>query len=197
MSGPGPEGGYFPAVYAELRRLAASKLRGEAAGHTLNATALVHEAYLRLGAASFADRAAFFRAASVAMQRILVDHARGKRAGKRGGNARRLTLDAVERCATDDPGTLLDLAEAVDRLAEQDPTAGDVARLRLFSGLSSDEAAAALGISRASAFREWAYARAWLNDALTAGDQATTKPGRSHDELWEWSALLVPGGDRP
>lgn len=170
-SGPVPAEGYFPVVYEELRRLAASKLRGEAAGHTLGATALVHEAYLRLGSARFEDRAGFFRAAAVAMQRILVDHARRKHAAKRGGDARRLTLAEVSRCAIDDPDTLLDVAAAVDRLAAHDPAAADVARLRLFSGMSVDEAAAALGLARATAFREWAYARAWLADALHVADQ--------------------------
>ena len=161
--------GFFPLVYDELRRLAAGKLGQERAGHTLDATALVHEAFVRLGGASFADRADFLRAASVAMQRILVDHARARRAGKRGGSARRWTLDEADRFVIPDPDALLDVAGAVDRLAGEDPGAADLARLRIFGGLSVEEAAGALGLARASAFREWAYARAWLTAALADG----------------------------
>ena len=169
MTEPAPDGGFFPLVYDELRRLAASKLKGEPAGHTLDATALVHEAYLRLGDASFGDRAGFFRAAAVAMQRILVDHARGKRAAKRGGSGKRFPLGEGDRVVLTDPDTLLDVDDALNRLALEDPNSADVARFRLFAGLAVDEIAEALGISRASAYREWTYARAWLTDALTAG----------------------------
>ena len=171
MSEPAPAEGFFPLVYDELRRLAAHKLRGEAAGHTLDATALVHEAYLRLGAAEFGSRSGFFRAAGVAMQRVLVDHARGKRAARRGGGGRRFALGEGDRVALDDPDALLDLDAALGRLAAEDPGAADLARLRLFVGLSVDEAARALGLSRATAFREWAYARAWLVEALGAADR--------------------------
>ncbi len=167
MSDPrSPEGGFFPLVYDELRRLAAAKLAGEPLGHTLDATALVHEAYLKLGDASYEGRGAFFRAAAVAMQRILVDHARRKRAAKRGGLARQFPLDEGDRVVDFDPDALLDVAEALGKLASEDPGSADVARLRLFAGLSTDEAAEALGISRATAFREWAYARSWLATAL-------------------------------
>ena len=159
-------GGYFPVVYEELRRLAASKLQGEASGHTLNATALVHEAYLRLGSARFADRADFFRAAAVAMQRILVDHARNRLAIKRGGTARRFELLEGDRVLPYDPDTLIDADAALARLNAQDPGSAEVARLRLFAGLSVAEAAEALGLSRATAFREWAFARAWLANAM-------------------------------
>jgi RNA polymerase sigma factor (TIGR02999 family) len=158
----------FPVVYDELRRQAAAKLAAEPAGHTLDATALVHEAYLRLaGATGFATRSQFFRAAAESMRRILVDHARRKRAGKRGGRAKRFDLAEDDRVTIADPETLLAIDEALATLAAEDPASADVARLRLFGGLSVDEAAEALGQSRATAFRDWAYARAWLTAALT------------------------------
>jgi RNA polymerase sigma factor (TIGR02999 family) len=154
-------------VYDELRRLAAARLAGERAGHSLDATALVHEAYLRLGAASFADRSGFFRAAAVAMQRILVDHARRRKSGRRGGGGpRTLALDADAPALGADPNLVLDVDAALGRLAREDATAAEVARLRLFAGLSVDEAALAMGVSRATAYREWAYARSWLATAL-------------------------------
>ena len=160
-------GGYFPSVYDELRRLAAAQLAGERAGHTLDATALVHEAFLRLGGGeAFANRADFLRAASVAMQRILVDHARKKRAAKRGGWARQFAIDEGDRVAVPDPDILLDIDEALNRLAVEDEASADVARFRLFAGMTIDEAAEALGVSRATAFREWAYARSWLTTAM-------------------------------
>jgi RNA polymerase sigma factor (TIGR02999 family) len=156
----------LPAVYAELRRLAAARLANERPGHTLDATALVHEAYLRLGTApAFADRGQFLRAAAEAMRRILVDHARRKRAAKRGGG-KRFELSEGDRVAVPDPDTLLAIDEALTRLAAEDEPSAAVARLRLFAGLSVDEAADALGVSRATAFRDWAYARAVLTAAL-------------------------------
>jgi RNA polymerase sigma factor (TIGR02999 family) len=164
---PGPAADPFPAVYAELRRLAAARLAREKPGHTLDATALVHEAYLRLrGAAAFPDRAQFLRAAAEAMRRILVDHARKRRADKRGGGGRRFELAEGDRVAVPDPDTLLAIDEALTNLEAEDPQSAEVARLRLFTGLSVDEAAEALGVSRATAFRDWAYARAWLTAAL-------------------------------
>lgn len=166
MTEPVHDSGFFPLVYDELRRLAASKLRGEASGHTLNATALVHEAYIRLGSASFNNPSDFFRAVALAMQRILVDHARGKRATKRGGAARRFVIGEADRISLHEPDLLLDIDAALARLTAEDPGAADVARLRLFAGMSVQDAAQALGLSRASAFREWAYARAWLTLAL-------------------------------
>jgi RNA polymerase sigma factor (TIGR02999 family) len=162
---PEPSDGYFPLVYDELKRLAAAGLAGERAGHSLDTTALVHEAYLRLGAASFADRNSFFRAAAVAMQRILVDHARRRKAGKRGG-ARTISLDMDTPALGADPDLVLDIDAALERLACEDPSSADVARHRLFAGLSIDEVAEAMGVSRATAFREWAYARSWLATAL-------------------------------
>jgi RNA polymerase sigma factor (TIGR02999 family) len=163
-----PADGLFPVVYDELRRLAAAKLAAEPAGHTLDATALVHEAYLRLsGATGFETRSQFFQAAAESMRRILVDHARRKRADKRGGKGKRFDLAEGDRVAVPDPETLLAIDDALAQLAAEDPAAADVARLRLFAGLSVDEAADALGVSRTTAFRDWAYARAWLTAALT------------------------------
>src|SRR6516164_4019299 len=109
MSEAGRDGGFFPAVYDELKRLAAARLAAERAGHSLDATALVHEAYLRLGAASFADRSGFFRAAAVAMQRILVDHARRRKAAKRSGGARTIALDGDAPALGADPDLVLDV----------------------------------------------------------------------------------------
>jgi RNA polymerase sigma factor (TIGR02999 family) len=168
MSDAPHDGGFFPVVYGELKRLASARLAGERAGHSLDATALVHEAYLRLGDAAFADRSGFFRAAALAMQRILVDHARRRKAEKRGGGARTLALDDVGNGRVDDPDFLLDVAEALEQLGAEDPGSAEVARHRLFAGLSIEEAAEALGLSRASAFREWAYARSWLATALAS-----------------------------
>jgi RNA polymerase sigma factor (TIGR02999 family) len=159
----------LPMVYDELRRLAAAKLAGERAGHTLDATALVHEAYLKLGqSAEFADRSQFFRAAAEAMRRILVDHARKKAAEKRGGKGRRLSLSDADAPLVQDPDRLLAVDDALAKLAVEDAASADLARLRLFAGLSVDEAAEALGVSRATAFRDWAYARAYLTAALAA-----------------------------
>lgn len=160
------DGGFFAKVYDELRRLAAVRMTGEAAGHSLDATALVHEAYLRLEDAAFADRSGFFRAASATMQRILVDHARKKRADKRGGGTRPVDLEEVSGFLDATPDLLLDVDEAITKLAACDPSSAEVARHRLFAGLSIEEAAEAMGVSRATAFREWAYARSWLATAL-------------------------------
>jgi RNA polymerase sigma factor (TIGR02999 family) len=154
MSAAQPEDGYFPLVYDELKQLAATRLAGERAGHPLDATALVHEAYIRLGDASFSDRSGFFRAAAVAMQHILVDHARRRKAAKRAGGARTIALDGDAPDLGTDPDLVLDVDAALDRLTREDPTSAEVARQRLFAGLSIDETAEALGISRATAFRE-------------------------------------------
>jgi RNA polymerase sigma factor (TIGR02999 family) len=159
----------LPAVYDELRRLAAAQLAREPDGHTLDATALVHEAYLKLQAVSFESRSDFFRAAAVAMQRILVDHARAKRAEKRGGTGKRFEVAEGDRVLVSDPDTVLAVNEAVEALALDDPDSAEVARLRLFAGLTVDEAADALGVSRATAFRDWAYARAVLTTKLRDG----------------------------
>ena len=164
----------LPLVYDELRRLAAAKLANEQPGHTLDATALVHEAYLKLMQAQnppnvtggLTSKSQFFRSAAVAMQRILVDHARKKHADKRGGAGQRFELSEADRVAFPDPDIVLSINEALDALSAEDAAAADLARLRLFAGLSIDDAAEALDISRATAFRDWAYARAWLRRAV-------------------------------
>lgn len=167
MTDPSGPTELFPAVYDELRRLAAARLASEPAGHTLDATALVHEAYLRLrGAPGLDDRARFFAAAAESMRRVLVDHARRKRADKRGGNAKRFEVAEHDRVTLPDPDILLALDEALTKLDAEDPSSAALARLRLFAGLSVDEAADTLGRSRATAYRDWSYTRAWLTSAL-------------------------------
>jgi RNA polymerase sigma factor (TIGR02999 family) len=166
-------GELLPLVYEELRRLAAAQMACEKPGHTLDATALVHEAYLRLaGKMSFAGKSHFFRLAAEAMRRILVDHARKKRAEKRGGGASRFDLSEADRVVLPDPDTLLAVDEALATLAVEDPASAEIARLRLFAGLSIDEAADVLGISRETAFRDWAYARAVLTATLSAEEKS-------------------------
>jgi len=157
----------LPLVYDELRRLAAAQLAGEKPGQTLDATALVHEAYLRLvGDQQFADRRHFFRVAAEAMRRILIDRARRKRRTRHGGDRQRLPLSDVEIAAEAPADQLLAMNEALDRFAAVDPVKADLVKLRYFAGLCEEEAAAALGISRATASRYWNYARAWLINAL-------------------------------
>src|SRR5262245_27367057 len=160
----------LPLVYDELRQLAAQKLAQEAPGQTLEATALVHEAYLRLvdveQAQSWNSRGHFFAAAAEAMRRILIEQARRKRAEKHGGGRRRIDLAQAEPIAHAGPEELLELDDALGRLAREDEGAAAVAKLRLFAGLSVGQAAQALGVSRASAYRDWAYARAWLHACL-------------------------------
>jgi RNA polymerase sigma factor (TIGR02999 family) len=156
----------FPAVYEELRRLAHLKLRREADGHSLNTTALVHEAYLRLGAeggARWIDDAHFFALAATAMRRILVDHARRRGAGKRGGEARRVPIESVEGLAVEERAELLvALDDALERLAALDARQARVVECRFFGGLTEDETAQALGIGLRTAKRDWAKARSWL-----------------------------------
>ena len=159
----------FPAVYAELRASARAQLRYERSDHTLQPTALVHEAYLRLlGGAypSWNDRQHFFRAAGEAMRRILVEHARRRARVKRGGNPVRVTLTDVASLTQHDPVEVLALDDAIRRLEQQDPTAADIVRLRFFAGLSVEETAAMLDLSERTVKREWAFARAWLFSAL-------------------------------
>jgi RNA polymerase sigma factor (TIGR02999 family) len=157
----------LPLVYDELRTIAARQLAAERPGQTLDATALVHEAYLRLGAGEdFANRRHFFAAAGEAMRRILIDRARARRADKRGGQGRRanIELDQLAGQYTDDE--LIDTDSVLDALARDDADAADLVRLHVFGGLSVEEAGAALGLSRATAYRNWDFARAWLRDAL-------------------------------
>ena len=164
----------LPLVYDELRRLAAEKLAREAPGQTLDATALVHEAYLRLvgpdDARRWNDRGHFFAAAAQAMRRILVDHARCKKAQKRGGGSKRLDIDPAELATQHHDDKVLALDEALAKLERQDPRKAELVKLRYFAGLPIREAAMALGISTATADRHWAYARAWLQREMTAAD---------------------------
>jgi RNA polymerase sigma factor (TIGR02999 family) len=157
----------LPLVYDELRRLAAAQMAGEKPGQTLDATALVHEAFLRLvGNLQYTDRRHYFRVAAEAMRRILIDSARQKRRTKHGGHRERVPLSDVEPAAEAPAEELLALNEALDRFATVDPVKAELVKLRYFAGLSEEEAAAALGISRATASRYWTYARAWLINAL-------------------------------
>ena len=163
----------LPLVYDELRRLAAQKLAHEQPNQTLQATALVHEAYLRLvGGEQTQDwggRGHFIAAAAEAMRRILVENARRKKTEKRGGKRKRIDLSQAEPLDQADPDALLDLDELLTQLSAEDPEAAEVAKLRIFAGLSVEEAAQALSTSRASAYRQWSYARAWLHARLGAG----------------------------
>jgi len=166
----------LPLVYDELRRLAAQNRAREQPGKTLTATALVHEAYLRLVGKDeprWESRSHFYVAAAEAMRRILVENARRKRSLKRGGDRARQELVEAELAAPEPREDLLALDEALDRLAAKDPTKAELVKLRYFAGLTGEQAARALGISRATADRYWAYARAWLHRELTRGDAGT------------------------
>lgn len=157
----------LPLVYDELRKLAAARLAQEKPGQTLDATALVHEAYLRLvGQQRFEHRGHFFAAAAEAMRRILVEQARRKQTERHGGQRQREEID-VDRIAVPEPDEeLLALNEALDLLAAKDPQKANLVKLRYFAGLTGDQAAEALGISPSTADRTWAYARAWLKRAM-------------------------------
>ncbi len=156
----------LPLVYDELRRLAAEKLARERPGQTLEATALVHEAYLRLVGAEKAQgwnsRGHFFAAAAEAMRRILVEQARRRNAAKRGGGAGRKELHESAIAAPQPAGDLVAVSNALDGLACVDPSAANLVKLRFFAGLTMAEAAEALGVSVRSAYDLWAYARSWL-----------------------------------
>jgi len=157
----------LPLVYGELRTLAAARMAAENPGHTLDATALVHEAYLRLvGDQRFDGRGHFFAAAAEAMRRILVNHARDRKRLKRGGGQVRLELLDQIGFLAEDPDLVLSLDDLLTRLADEDAAAGQVAHLHLFGGISVEEAGQTLGLSRAVAYRNWKYARAWLRTAL-------------------------------
>ena len=155
----------IPLVYAELRRIAARYMRGERPGHSLQATALVHEAYLRLAGQkemSWQNRAHFFGVAANIMRRILVDHARAKQAKKRGGSEQKVSIDEAVLVQPDPPQDFLALDEALDRLAKRDPRQSRIVELRFFGGLSEEETAEVLGISLRTVKRDWKVARAWL-----------------------------------
>lgn len=158
----------LPLVYDELRALAAAKMANEKPGHTLDATALVHEAYARLtGGQTFESRSHFLRAAAQAMRRILVDHARARNAAKRGGQSRRVELEANHPAIPPTDAMLEALDEALSRLAVEYPSQAELVQLRYFAGLTLDECAQALGVSSRTADTWWAFARAWLAVALS------------------------------
>jgi RNA polymerase sigma factor (TIGR02999 family) len=161
----------LPLVYDELRRLAARKMAQESPGHTLQVTALVHEAYLRLvdveKAQHWDSRGHFLAAAAEAMRRILVENVRRKRSKKRGGDKDRVPLDQIEVALPVPDADLLALDEALTRLAAERPAVAELVKLRFFAGLTMEETAQALGISPATAYRHWNYARAWLFRAVS------------------------------
>lgn len=164
-------------VYAELRGMAAAKMSWERPGQTLQPTALVHEAWMRLGTGGFNDRAHFFAAASEAMRRILIERARRKHREKRGAGAEHIDVDELEIAAPEgNEEEWLAVNEVLDRLAAQDVRKAKVVKLRYFVGLSFEETAAVLGISVPTAKREWAYARAWLHQAILTEERLS--PGK-------------------
>jgi RNA polymerase sigma factor (TIGR02999 family) len=175
----------LPLVYDELRQLAAQKLAQEKPGQTLQATALVHEAYLRLvdvdKAQHWDSTRHFFAAAAEAMRRILIESTRHKRSKKRGGGRQRLSLDDVDAAAEGRSTDLLALDEALSKLAIEDPIKARLVTLRYFAGLSVQEATDVLGISRATADRYWSYARTWLFCELGGKDAAAKSPKKSPD----------------
>ena len=163
----------LPLVYDELRRVAAAKMARENPGHTLQPTAVVHEAWLRLagpdGRAQFQNRAHFFGAAAEAMRRILVDSARRKLAARHGGSQSREDIAGLEIAAPASDDELLAVHEALEKFAAIDPQKAELVKLRYFAGLKIEEAAEVLGISEATAKRWWTYARAWLHTEIKAG----------------------------
>ena len=173
---PKTAGELLPLVYDELRKLASAKMANEAAGHTLQPTALVHEAWLRLGgsdAPSFQNRAHFFGAAAEAMRRILIERARRRIAAKRGAGAAMVDLNEIEiPSPVADDDQLLAVNEALEKFTALDPRKAELVKLRYFVGMSFDEAATALGIAVPTAKQWWAYARAWLTVELRDGQRA-------------------------
>ena len=171
-------------VYDELRTLAAQKMNREAPGQTLQATALVHEAWLRLGGdrqPAWENRAHFFAAAAEAMRRILIDHARHKRSDRHGGRNERvpLTPESLELAAGMDDDQLLAVHEALDQLAAHDAVKAELVKLRFFAGLTLEEAARVLNLSAPTAKRHWAYARAWLYRAMNRNRARLIRPRRA------------------
>ncbi|MBL8763063.1 MAG: sigma-70 family RNA polymerase sigma factor [Phycisphaerae bacterium] len=170
----------LPLVYAQLRAVARDRMRGERHGHTLQATALVHEAYVKLvnsGDVEWGGRAQFFLAASEAMRRILIDHARKKGAAKRGGRAAAVSLGGVADLARESsPEQIVSFDDAFVRLEREMPQAAAVVRLRFFAGLTAVDTARALGVSERTVMREWTYARAWL-----ARELSREGPPRGHE----------------
>src|SRR5262245_18715400 len=155
----------LPLMYDELRKLAGSKMAQEAAGQTLQPTALVHEAWLRLGGSeqpSWQNRAHFFAAAAEAMRRILIDRARSKGRQRHGGQWERVNIEHVTIACEDADDTVLAVSEALDKLGAQDPMKAEIAKLRYFVGMTHQEIADALGIAEPTVRRHWAFARSWL-----------------------------------
>jgi RNA polymerase sigma factor (TIGR02999 family) len=168
-------GRLLPLVYDELRRLAAQKMAQERPGQTLQATALVHEAYLRLVAPGgrepqWSSRGHFFAAAAEAMRRILVEQARHKKSAKAGGGRQRVPLDHIEPAVPDAEGDLLGLHEALEKLEQKDQRKAVLVKLRFFAGLTNEQAAEVLGISTSTADNDWAYARSWLRLEMGEGE---------------------------
>lgn len=166
----------IPIVYDELRRIAGRSMRGEQPGHTLQATALVHEAYMRLAKEqdrTWENRAHFFAVAAQVMRNLLVDHARSASRSKRGGGAAEVTLDEASGIVTADPDDLLALDEALSRLGEIDPRAARIVELRYFVGLSNAEIAAVLRASEKTVKRDWSAAKAWLQSELRSRRQSS------------------------
>lgn len=162
-------GELFPLVYEELRRMGAAKMAHEAPGQTLQATALVHEAWLRLGGdtqPAWQNRAHFFSAAGEAMRRILIDRARRRERIRHGGKLDRVDIGEVEIAAPEDDERLLAIHEHLDELAREDPAKAEVVKLRFFVGLSEREIAEALGVTERTVERHWAYAKVWLLRAI-------------------------------
>jgi RNA polymerase sigma factor (TIGR02999 family) len=162
---PQAAGELLPLVYEELRKLAAQKMAHERPGQTLQATALVHEAWLRLGGddqPEWRNRAHFFAAAAEAMRRILIDNARRKQCLRHGGGVERVGMEGLDLAANMDDGQLLALSDALERFAVHDARKAELVKLRFFAGLTHEQAARVLGISEPTAKRDWAYARAWL-----------------------------------
>lgn len=186
MPGAGESGtreALFAAVYDRLREIAASQLAHERPNHTLQATALVHEAWLKLGGQTprgshTIDRAAFLGAAAEAMRRILVDHARGKNREKRGRGMLRVPLDPLEIAARDDACEIVALDLAFDELARRDARLAEIAKLRVFTGMSTEEIAEAFGVHPRTVRRDWQLARAVLHRALNLGAVDSDEPGR-------------------
>jgi RNA polymerase sigma factor (TIGR02999 family) len=180
----------LPLVYDELRKLAAQKLAQEKPGQTLQATALVHEAYIRLvnderrglpppGAAHWNSRGHFFAAAAEAMRRILVENARHKRRVKHGGERRRVNLEAVDLAVDMPADEFLALDEALTRLADRDAQAAEIVKLHCFAGLTVEQAAKALGVSSRTAYRDWAFAQAWLYREIGRSEPAVAENPKS------------------
>jgi len=178
--GEDAESALFDKVYGELHGLASRRMAGERAGHTLQATALVSEVWLRLAGnapIAFENRAHFFTAAAEAMRRILIEHARARGRVKRGGDARRVPLAGVDLADEVDLSSVLAVDQAIERLAERDPRLAELVRLRFYAGLGSEETAAALGLSTRTVRREWAVARAFLAREVDGSGGSETLDG--------------------